>query len=81
MGLRQEVIAAMTPETGKVLMIAGGAVFLAGAAAKLGLLSWFGHLPGDIAVKKEGFSFYFPVVTCVVVSALLTLVLQFFRKP
>lgn len=71
----------MTPETGKVLMIAGGAVFLAGAAAKLGLLSWLGHLPGDIAVKKEGFSFYFPVVTCVVVSALLTLVLQFFRKP
>ncbi len=44
--------------------------------AKLGL----GRLPGDIAVKKEGFSFYFPVATSIVVSIVLSLLLWIFRR-
>ena len=59
--------------------------------AALGVLIWLlqkvglplGHLPGDIRVEREGGSFYFPVVTCVVVSIVLTvllnLVFRFFR--
>ncbi|HJR77098.1 MAG TPA: DUF2905 domain-containing protein [Nitrospiraceae bacterium] len=36
-------------------------------------LSWIGKLPGDIAVKRDNFSFYFPIATSVVLSVLLTL--------
>lgn len=38
-----------------------------------------GRLPGDIAVKKEGFSFYFPIVTCLVISAVLSLIMYVIR--
>jgi hypothetical protein len=43
---------------------------------KLGL----GRLPGDIAVKKEGFSFYFPVTTSILISVVLSLLLWIFRR-
>ena len=39
-----------------------------------------GRLPGDIIVKKENSSFYFPIVTCIVVSVVISLILMFFRK-
>jgi hypothetical protein len=62
-------------------LIVLGIVFLvAGLAwpwlAQLGL----GRLPGDIRVEREGFSFYFPIVTCIVISVLITLLLWLFRK-
>jgi hypothetical protein len=40
----------------------------------------FGHLPGDINVVREGFSFHFPIVTCIVISIVLSLVLWIFRR-
>ena len=40
----------------------------------------FGRLPGDIVIKKENFSFYFPIVTCIVVSVVISLILIFLRK-
>jgi uncharacterized protein HemY len=40
----------------------------------------FGRLPGDIHIVKEGFSFHFPIVSCIVVSVLVTLILWFFRR-
>ena len=39
-----------------------------------------GRLPGDIVIKKENTSFYFPIVTCFVVSVVVSLILMFFRK-
>ena len=39
-----------------------------------------GRLPGDIVIKKENSSFYFPVVTCIVVSIVVSLILMFFKK-
>ena len=39
-----------------------------------------GRLPGDIIVKKENSSFYFPIVTCIVVSVVISLILMFFKK-
>ena len=39
-----------------------------------------GRLPGDIIVKKENFTFYFPIVTCIVVSIVVSLILIFFKK-
>lgn len=44
--------------------------------SKLGL----GRLPGDIVIRREGFSFYFPIVTCLVISAVLSLIFWLFRR-
>ncbi len=39
-----------------------------------------GRLPGDIVIKKENSSFYFPIVTCIIVSVVVSLILMFFKK-
>ena len=39
-----------------------------------------GRLPGDIIVKKENSTFYFPIVTSIVVSVVISLILMFFKK-
>ena len=43
-------------------------------------IPWLGKLPGDIYIRKEHFSFYFPLMTCLVISVVLTLLSHFFRK-
>ena len=40
----------------------------------------FGRLPGDIVIKKENSFFYFPIVTCIVLSVIVSLILMFFKK-
>ena len=40
----------------------------------------FGKLPGDIVIKKENSSFYFPIVTCIVLSLIISLILIFLKK-
>ena len=59
-------------------------VFLGLGIAGLGLLLMLGvplgRLPGDIYVKRDGFSFYFPLTTSIILSIVLTLVLAFFRR-
>jgi len=42
--------------------------------------SWIGRLPGDIHYSRGNFTFFFPVVTCVLVSLVLTVLLWLFRK-
>ena len=39
-----------------------------------------GRLPGDIVIKKENSSFYFPIISCIVVSVIVSLLLMFFKK-
>jgi hypothetical protein len=39
-----------------------------------------GNLPGDIIIKKQDFSFYFPLTTCIIISVILSLLFLFFRK-
>ena len=64
----------------RVLIIVGVIVLAVGIAwpwiVKLGL----GRLPGDIRVEREGFGFFFPITTCIVISVVLTFVLWLFRK-
>lgn len=43
-------------------------------------IPWIGKLPGDIYLKRENFSFYFPLGTCILLSALLSLILWLFRR-
>jgi membrane protein implicated in regulation of membrane protease activity len=71
---------AMT-ELGKTLMVLGGVLLLIGLLLTAGTkLPWLGRLPGDIAIQRENFSFYFPLTTCLLVSALLSLLFFLFRR-
>jgi len=63
---------------GKLLVFGGAALIVAGALLIAGSkVSFFGlgRLPGDINYKGRNVSFYFPLVSCLIVSALVTLVL------
>jgi len=68
-------------DLGKLVMIVGGVLFAVGFLLwKTGGLGPFGRLPGDIYVKGPNSSFYFPVVTCIVISLVLTLLGWIFRR-
>jgi hypothetical protein len=68
-------------DLGKMLMVLGLVLAGVGALLWLGIgKSWLGKLPGDVAVQKGNFSFYFPITTCIVVSIILTLIFWLFRK-
>lgn len=59
---------------GKALLIFGLAIAALGAAFTWApwLVSWFGRLPGDIRYEREGSGFYFPVVSMIAVSVVLS---------
>ena len=42
-------------------------------------IPWLGKLPGDIAIERENFQFYFPVTTCILVSVVMTVLLWIVR--
>ncbi|HEX4004294.1 MAG TPA: DUF2905 domain-containing protein [Candidatus Acidoferrales bacterium] len=72
-------------ELGKLLLIAGVVIVAAGAFLFFGVRLPFrlGRLPGDISHQGRNGSFYFPIVTCILLSAALTLVLwvvNYFRR-
>lgn len=66
-----------TRELGKVLLLGGIALVVIGAFFAFGgrLPFRLGRLPGDIAYQGKNSSFYFPIVTCIVLSVALTLIL------
>lgn len=57
-----------------ILLVAAGLLWP--WLAKLGL----GRLPGDFVLRREGFTLYVPLVTCLIISAVLTLALWLFRR-
>jgi hypothetical protein len=68
-------------ELGRLLVIFGGVMVLAGVVLWAGFgAGWFGRLPGDIRIERGNSAFYFPVVTCIIVSIVLTLLLSLFRR-
>ena len=68
-------------ELGKFLLVAGLIMAAIGALLWSGIgKNWLGRLPGDIHYTKGNFSFHFPIVTCLLLSLLLTFILWFFRK-
>ncbi|HYG21422.1 MAG TPA: DUF2905 domain-containing protein [Verrucomicrobiae bacterium] len=69
------------PQVGKFLVIAGLILAAVGALLWMGFgKGWLGRLPGDIQVSRGNFSFYFPVVTCLLISIVLTLLMWIFRR-
>ncbi len=63
---------------GKALVLIGLAIAALGVVVMLGVP--IGRLPGDIVVKRDNFSFYFPLTTSIILSILLTLLFAFFRR-
>ena len=70
----------MTPELGRVLLIIGIVLVVVGGLAVLGVRLPFGRLPGDIAIEGERGGFYFPIVTMIIVSVVLTVLVNFFLR-
>ena len=72
-------------ELGKVLLGFGAALVILGVLLLLagnlsGKVPWLGHLPGDIYIRRGSWQFYFPLVTCLVISILLTLLFSLFGR-
>lgn len=80
MALRASPAAPLSPSPGNWLIILGILLVLVGLIVKTGLFSWFGHLPGDLAIRRDGFRFYFPVTSMIVVSVILSLLLSLARR-
>jgi hypothetical protein len=68
-------------DLGKFLVVAGLLIAFVGFLVWTGVgRSWLGKLPGDIHYTRQNFSFHFPIVTCLLISLVLTLLLRLFRK-
>lgn len=69
---------------GKILIIFGIVVTAIGlilwSGDRLSFLRFLGRLPGDIAIEKENFKFYFPLATSILVSVILSLIFWLIRK-
>ena len=69
------------PEIGKMLVVFGIVIALIGIALWTGFGGgWLGRLPGDIRIERGHFGFYFPIVTCIIISIVLTLLMSLFRR-
>ena len=68
-------------EMGRIVFVVGLVI------AGIGLLlwsgvgrGWLGQMPGDVHVQRGNFSFHFPIVTCIVISVVLTVLMWLFRR-
>jgi uncharacterized protein HemY len=69
------------PGFGKTLIYLGLALVVLGLIVSFAeKIPWLGHLPGDIYIQRDRFTFYFPLTTCILISVIITLVLYLFRR-
>ena len=69
------------PDIGRTLLVVGGVLVAAGLLLMLGArVPGLGRLPGDIVYRKGNVAFYFPLVTCILLSVVVTLLLRIFRR-
>jgi hypothetical protein len=64
----------------RALLLAAGTVLLFAGLLWPILSRYVGRLPGDLVVRRPGFTFVFPIVTCLLISLLLSLLLWLFRR-
>ena len=66
---------------GKTLIVLGLVLVAVGVVVSLApKIPWLGQLPGDILIKGERFTFYFPLMTSILISVIVSLVLYLFRR-
>ena len=72
----------MSSETGKWIIGIGAVIIIVGIIIYFfhDKLNWIGRLPGDIRIERENIRFYFPIVTMILVSAIVSLVIWLIRK-
>lgn len=72
----------MSSETGKYIILIGMLTVVVGVLVYFfhDKLHWIGRLPGDIRIEKENFRFYFPITTMIIVSVVITLIIQVIRR-
>ncbi len=70
-----------TGPLGKMFILLGVFIIAVGVLLLIGeKIPWIGKLPGDIIIKKEKFTVYFPITTSIIISIVLTLLFTLFRK-
>jgi uncharacterized protein HemY len=72
-------------ELGKILLIFGLLMVILGVALLAagtfsGKVPWLGRLPGDIYIKRDNVTVYFPLATCIIISIILTVIFSLFRR-
>ena len=70
----------MNGSIANVLIALGLVIVIVGLLFKSGLLGWFGQLPGDIRIKRDGFSFFMPLTSMILISVGLSLGLAVIRR-
>lgn len=72
----------MDQNTGKYILLIGGLVVLVGLVVYFfgDKLHWIGRLPGDVRVERENFRFYFPLTTMILLSLLVTLIINLIKR-
>ncbi len=71
----------MAGDIGKIIIFFGLLLIVIGFVFMLGSkLPFIGKLPGDIAIERQNYSFYFPVTTCIIISIILSFILWLFSK-
>ena len=69
------------PDFGRTLLVIGAVIAAIGALLIVfGKIPWLGRLPGDIFMKRDSFSFFFPLTTCIILSAAISFILWLLRK-
>ncbi|HZE75409.1 MAG TPA: DUF2905 domain-containing protein [Gemmatimonadales bacterium] len=66
--------------TGTLVIVVGLAVVVLGVLIWSGALSWFGRLPGDVRVERDGLRIYFPLTSMILVSIVLSLLSYLVRR-
>lgn len=76
-----ETARTLVTDLGKLLIIFGVIVIAVGLFLLISpKISWTGRLPGDILIKKKNFTFYFPLATSIVLSVVLTVLINLLKK-
>jgi uncharacterized membrane protein len=72
----------MSSQAGKYLIFTGILIIVIGIIVYFfhNKLNWIGRLPGDIRIEKENFKFYFPLTTMILLSLLLTLIMNIIKR-
>ncbi|MBI5577302.1 MAG: DUF2905 domain-containing protein [Deltaproteobacteria bacterium] len=65
----------------KLLIVAGLILIAVGLFFLISdKIPWLGKLPGDFTIKRDNFTFYFPLATCIIISVIVSLILWLLRK-
>jgi hypothetical protein len=72
----------MDQQTGKYILVVGLVIVFIGIIIYFfhDYFRWIGRLPGDIRIEKNNFRFYFPLATMIIVSLVLTILINIFKK-